>query len=696
MHALLHRQPFPVMSESHATPGSASAAAPVHPAAAGSAAVTTDTAKLRGAGELYHEETRKRGIGKAEEVPDYVFDDEEGVQKRGLKFWMRFSLLTLGFGLPIAAVGLLVELVIAPVLGPPLRRLLGPIAPIFRKETLHESRKVRNYWLRAGYILTVFGLMVLAYRDTFFAEEAVLREMVFNDAFEQLVLDLYLFISIAQILLALLVTPVLVAGAFVAEKRNGTLELLSLSSLKDRDIIVGKVLSKYLQMAVLIFSGLPVLGLIKIFGAIDTFLIIGNFTCALSVMLVSGGIAALYGLTARGIVPAIGWSYLMLVLVYGVASGLLVAVFSFIFANNGKEVGQAIAYAINPPYAQVLLLEIRSQQDGMNDLWFVIASCAQLLVAGLVAMFYVRMAEKQYRWWALGLSPLPQDWSASRPASTASAGFKVAALAEQRSDTRQLDPMALREQAEKRQGRLSRLRIGTIVAVAILELLAILIGLANEKLILHQAFVSLQLLALIMAVGVQAAAAFAQEKENRTLDVLLTTPLSTGEILWSKVRGLVDLIWIPALVMLGHTILFASIGHLDLISVPLMAMTLLIFLPLILVIGLIISVRGTTAGKAVVSMVVTVLGVSLGTLMIGYLIESYVPDLQEVGAFIKALNPLQQVWDSLQAGAQMDKSQQGDYPITSFIALMFAALALISLSSTLALRFNDWIRESFN
>jgi ABC-type transport system involved in multi-copper enzyme maturation permease subunit len=72
-----------------------------------------------------------------------------------------------------------------------------------------------------------------------------------------------------QLLLLVLATPAFVAGAITDEKRRGTLQYLLTADLEARHILVGKLLGRMAQVALLAAAGLPLFALLAGFGGVE-------------------------------------------------------------------------------------------------------------------------------------------------------------------------------------------------------------------------------------------------------------------------------------------------------------------------------------------------------------------------------------------------------------------------------------------
>ncbi|HTU23098.1 MAG TPA: ABC transporter permease [Gemmataceae bacterium] len=72
-----------------------------------------------------------------------------------------------------------------------------------------------------------------------------------------------------QMLLLVLATPALVAGAITDEKRRGTLQYLLTADLESRHIVLGKLLGRVAQVVLVALAGLPLFALLAGFGGVE-------------------------------------------------------------------------------------------------------------------------------------------------------------------------------------------------------------------------------------------------------------------------------------------------------------------------------------------------------------------------------------------------------------------------------------------
>jgi ABC-type transport system involved in multi-copper enzyme maturation permease subunit len=99
-----------------------------------------------------------------------------------------------------------------------------------------------------------------------------------------------------QLAAAVVLTPILTAGAITEERGRRTLDFVLLTHLKDREIIVGKLAARLAQVALILLTGMPVLGLVQLLGGVDPDLVLAAFAATL-LMMVSIGSVAMYNST---------------------------------------------------------------------------------------------------------------------------------------------------------------------------------------------------------------------------------------------------------------------------------------------------------------------------------------------------------------------------------------------------------------
>lgn len=151
------------------------------------------------------------------------------------------------------------------------------IGPLFKQEMLLGARRNRLHvfrWLLAGWLI----LQILFYYLSYSAEEsrrARVQVMTGNTAAyrpgsaPQIVggwfAESYVF---QQFVLLTLMIPALVAGAITEEKQRGTLQYMLTTDLDARHIVLGKLLGRVAQVLWLLLVGLPLFALLAGFSGL--------------------------------------------------------------------------------------------------------------------------------------------------------------------------------------------------------------------------------------------------------------------------------------------------------------------------------------------------------------------------------------------------------------------------------------------
>lgn len=98
---------------------------------------------------------------------------------------------------------------------------------------------------------------------------------------------------LVQFLAVVVLTPVYTAGAIAEEKERRTLEYLLVTDLANREIVLGKLLSRVATLFLLMITGLPFLGFLQLLGGVDPQLVLAAFLATAATMLSLGGLSIL-------------------------------------------------------------------------------------------------------------------------------------------------------------------------------------------------------------------------------------------------------------------------------------------------------------------------------------------------------------------------------------------------------------------
>lgn len=137
------------------------------------------------------------------------------------------------------------------------------LGPIFEREVLTTPRRLSHYILRSGFIAALLVLFyslrqaTIGFQDVVFAGDSA--------AFSMLTFRVF---SVLQLTLGLFFSTLFAASLVAQEKDRKTLILLLMTDLRNHELALGKLLASLLNMSVLLAVSWPVFGFLKLLGGI--------------------------------------------------------------------------------------------------------------------------------------------------------------------------------------------------------------------------------------------------------------------------------------------------------------------------------------------------------------------------------------------------------------------------------------------
>jgi ABC-type Na+ efflux pump permease subunit len=364
-----------------------------------------------------------------------------------------------------------------------------------------------------------------------------------------------------QFIAVITLMPAYAAGAITEERERRTLEYLLATDLADREIVLGKFLSRLANMTMLLLVGLPVVSLLQLLGGIDLGLLLLAFAATVLFMLSVAALSlfcSVHALRTRG---AVVEAYVLL------AAYLLVL----------------------PAFSEVLRITATGSRGYeapvLNALPWLNAGNPLYLFTGLVAPIFTgiglrgtglssQLATSFARFAAFhAFVTIGCLWLAVRRLRRAPRSKTLIPAKRRSSPGRSRHvwgpPVLWKEMQIRGWPRVKgaqRIYLGALFALTTLmsvtPLLAILAEdrrwRAEDANTMVRSYVSLLSCVLLIAVTLKSSAAIAGERTKQTLDALLATPLSTREILWGKWLGSIlsaryIIIWLAAISVVGLT-----------------------------------------------------------------------------------------------------------------------------------------------
>lgn len=523
-------------------------------------------------------------------------------------------------------------------------RLL-PANPIVIRVVQMGSKRAQHLWLRAGYLLVLLFVMLaaqLANPQTGSSLTALAKSSS----------QVFTYISILQLAMICMLAPIFTAGAISQEKDAETFNVLLTTPLSNAQIVLGSLLSRLFFVVVLLISGLPIFCITMIYGGVVADQIFLSFGIAACTALLTGSLAILISVIKIGTRTTVFSFYagIGLYVLAGFVVGLWPGSHVPESIPQGGTEGMTWLAPFHPIWALLVALKLTLVPDAPMVAGYVwplnrilaaphYAYMLLTLIAssGIVAFstIFVRRGIKQGEvgWWSklLRRKAVPPDEEGKR----------------RRCRRVWSNPVAWREAVTKGSPASSRLACYSFMLCGAAAGLALLIQYGSGDLPLASARLWLAGLiavefVIVMLMGVNTAAmAITREREAGTIELLLTTPLTSRYIILGKLRGLVSFT-LPLLAVPAATVLAAALYDLARqVPAPIVFLESALVLPVLLVVyssfacmvGLYMSLKCTRSIQAVLISVGILVAVAFGLALCGV-------GVWNMGTISAAISPL--------------------------------------------------------
>ncbi|MGD8451081.1 MAG: ABC transporter permease subunit [Phycisphaerae bacterium] len=166
-----------------------------------------------------------------------------------------------------------------------LWRLL-PGNPILVRVVAMGSKRTRHLWARLIYLVALFVVLLVAGTGMLqSAQGRSLAELAKNST------QTFIWVSLVQLFLMCFIAPVFCAGAITQEKDANTFHILLTTPMTNGQIVLGSLLSRIYFVWVLLLAGLPIFCITMIYGGVTTSEIFQSFGLAACTGLLTGSIA---------------------------------------------------------------------------------------------------------------------------------------------------------------------------------------------------------------------------------------------------------------------------------------------------------------------------------------------------------------------------------------------------------------------
>jgi ABC-2 type transport system permease protein len=446
-------------------------------------------------------------------------------------------------------------------------RLTWLTGAIFEKELRVASRRRRNYLLRFSYVslLTIILIMVwLGVVEYGTGLQVITRMSAAGQA-------IIVFIVWFQFCACQIVAGVMLSTSISDEIYHKTLGLLMTTPINSFQIVMGKLLSKLLQLLLLLGISLPLLAIVRIFGGVPWDFLISSLCITLTTVLFVGSLSLFFSIFNRRAYIVIILTILTLVVLFALLPFLTAWIWYIV---TRKEPGRILFGAILLPnpyfnllFKTMMMIEPRSMVGAPMIYWPL--HCALMLAASVVilllAIIFVRKVALRQATGQLILSSRKSRYRVETDNLSAGPQILTAAIRHVKGP-----PVLWKE-----------LRLPILGRHKIISLVGIFLGLgvllftyllcAMEKIIddqeVHVVYAFIYTGLGILFTIVLPATNITTEKESRSWPLLLATTLDDWHILFGKFIGNLRRLLPVWGILFAHVFFFSLIGIIHPIAV---------------------------------------------------------------------------------------------------------------------------------
>ena len=421
-----------------------------------------------------------------------------------------------------------------------LLRLL-PTNPICMRLVQGGSRRMRHLYIRSGYLGLVIIVLLFLLIAEVGAGSVSLRNLASSGA------KMFQLVSYLQVGLICVLTPIFMAGAIAQEANPQTWDILLTTPLNNLQVVLGNLFGRLFFVIALLFSSLPLFAVTQYFGGVPGDSIFASYAIAGASALIVAAIAVTLSVTRTAGRRAVFVFYISVIMY------LFVTYATDLSLRTGAPGGPGTAYTtIITPLNPFLALEVllKSNEYVAHDpvdyvdsfwlvkMWFTRPIATFVWLCGWISLFLVAFSTIRLRVIGAKLGATP--WYRKI------FGLTAKGSSERPSRTVGHNPVAWRESSARGKtlaamlGRWGFVALGTGVAVLIVTLFHRGTWTASQLQLAISAVLAAEVVIITLAALNMSATAVSREREDGSLDIILTTPIQPGPYLAGKLKGLIQ------------------------------------------------------------------------------------------------------------------------------------------------------------
>lgn len=450
---------------------------------------------------------------------------------------------------------------------------LIPANPIMVRVVSVAGKRTRHLLVRLGYLVVLFVVMLVVGQGACAPNVSTsLVELAKQST------NTFFYVSVAQLLMMCFIAPIFTAAAITQEKDSNTLHILLTTPLSNSQIVFGSLLSRLYFVWVLLLAGVPIFCITMLFGGVTLSEVLLSVGLAGTTALLTGSLAISISVIKVGTRRTIIWFFVG-VTVYLLAVGYFgtraaTAVTSAPLSASGMQMSWLAPFH---PFLALAVVTGQTPAPSAGELtmyswpwtwmlaspataYMTITTLLSLLLVG-VSVGFLRKSAKEGE--ITFLSRFTAFFTRQSPTE------------ERRRKPRVVwdDPIAWREAATRASAGGRSVMRWVLMAAGILAGVMLLIafesgwwGLSTQQPNQARDWLSLltlvNLVMLLFFVCSSAASSLTREKESQSMELLQTTPLTSGKIVYGTARGLMQF---AGPMIIGPTVMFVIIVFFDLV-----------------------------------------------------------------------------------------------------------------------------------
>ena len=572
---------------------------------------------------------------------------------------------------------------------------LGPTNPICTRLVSTGSRREFHLFLRIAYL----ALLMLVLFIALIGEDSTLRGMAQRGA------QAFMVLSFGQVALICLLTPVFMAGAITQESNPQTWDILLTTPLNALQIVLGNLLGRLFFIITLLLASLPIFLVTQFFGGVPGSSIFLSILVSACSALIVASIAILLSVT-RSVGRRAVFIFYLCVVLYLIGTWVVDSQLRVPIMAGSSVMGTTLMTPLNPILALESVLLTNSYApwedwgaNGLTVLWFghptllfcLISTCLSLLLVTLSTIRVRNLASRDLtpsRW----LRFLPGRGSTTQQVKAPrSVGQNPIAWWEYDGRGRTRSAVI---------GRWSFVTLGIAAAIVVLALFMSGTITADLFRVIFLGLLSIETVIILLTALNQSATAVSREREDGTLDLILTTPIQPGPYLAGKLRGLIQnlmpMILVPVISLalaalmvsiqpFGVQVMVDSLFGTTTVSLPLILPESAIIFPLVLIgctaMCVMIGLQWSLRSRSTIGSISSALAVVLAILLVaGFCGVQAGVEIEMVGGFLASISPLNvllgaiQPADFLRAGLDQGTTLEPNRVAFFIGGLFFAAV----------------------